>query len=156
MLAFASAFMAGQELLAQSRSSDSGACAGCHPAQSRNYDLNGMNKALQRADKSDILRTNAALEFSEGLYRTSIVSDDTGSTLTVTDGFFLENTAMIESMANFRSAAAATTTSVVAARGIAGRGTGVVKAAVNAAKNRKEPSMGRLRCALLMAGGNYP
>jgi hypothetical protein len=86
MLAFASAFMAGQELLAQSRSSDSGPCAGCHPAQSRNYDLNGMNKALQRADKSDILRTNAALEFSEGLYRTSIASDDTGSTLTVTDG----------------------------------------------------------------------
>ena len=69
--------MAAQDLVARSRSADSGACAACHPAQSRNYRLNGMSKALQRADKSDILRTNAALEFSEGLYRTSIASDDT-------------------------------------------------------------------------------
>ena len=44
---------------AQSRSSDSGACAGCHPAQSKNYLSNGMSNALQRAESSDILRTNA-------------------------------------------------------------------------------------------------
>jgi hypothetical protein len=86
MLALASAFIAAHDLLAQSRSSDSGPCADCHPAQSRSYHRNGMSKALQRAEKSDILRMNAALEFSEGPYRTSITSDDRGSTLTVTDG----------------------------------------------------------------------
>ena len=71
-------------------------------------------------------------------------------------GFCAEKMAMRESMANLRSAAAATTTSVVAGRGSAGRGLGAVKAAVSAAKNRKVPGIGRLRYALLMAGGNYP
>jgi hypothetical protein len=62
------------------------ACQSCHPAQSRHSSLNGMTKALQRADQSDILRANPILAFQEGSYRTSIRRDGKGSTLTVTDG----------------------------------------------------------------------
>ena len=73
-------------LLAQTHFADSDACAACHPAQSKSHRLNGMANALQRAADADILRRNAALEFSEGRYRTSITRQDNISSLTVSDG----------------------------------------------------------------------
>jgi hypothetical protein len=74
-------------LAGQSMSSAAGAtCVSCHPAQSRNHSLSGMANALQRVDKSDILRANPMLTFAEGAYRTVIERDGQGSTLTVTGG----------------------------------------------------------------------
>ena len=45
-----------------------------------------MSNALQRADKSEILRKCAALEFSEDQYRHNHHGETEGSNLTVTDG----------------------------------------------------------------------
>lgn len=70
---------------AQSEPVRSSVCASCHPVQWKNHHLNGMTNALQRPSESDILRTHAVLDFSEGGYHTRISRDDAGSTLTVTD-----------------------------------------------------------------------
>jgi hypothetical protein len=86
ILALAAGLLVACGLLAQSQSAGPDVCAPCHPAQSKNHRLNGMTNALQQAGKSDILRTNAELEFSEGQFRTTVTREEHGSTLAVTDG----------------------------------------------------------------------
>lgn len=61
-------------------------CASCHPEQAKHSRSNRMANALLRPEESAILRTNPDLEFSEGKYRTRIARENTGSTLTITDG----------------------------------------------------------------------